>query len=406
MQLEDLNLSAKDIMEMADKYMIGAYPRFPFVAVRAKDQYVYDQDGNAWLDFFGGIAVNSCGNCNEKVTKAICEQAQELVHTANYPYTIPQAVLAKRICDAIGMDQIFYQNSGTEANEAMIKMVRKFGIDNYSPDRFHIITAQNSFHGRTYGALSATYQPESSLHTGFKPLLEGFDYAEFNNLESFKAAITPQTIGIMIEPVQGESGVYPATPEFLKGLRQLCDSKGLILMFDEVQTGWGRTGSLMAYMGYGIKPDVVSMAKAMGNGIPIGAICANKNLASAFTPGAHGTTFGGNVLSCAAAYAAIGEIIDRDLSANAAKMGKYFMDILRSIPHVKEVRGKGLIIGIEFDAPVGINIKHGCLDRHMLVNLIGQSIIRLVPPLIINESDCDKAYDILKAAAAEAYEIE
>ncbi len=403
MQLKDVHLSAGEIIELTEKYLIETYPRFPFVAVRAKDQYIYDSEGNAWLDFYAGIAVNSCGSVNEKVTAAIQQQAEELVHTFNYPYTIPQAVLAELICEQIGMEKIFYQSTGTEANEGMIKLARKYGTDKYGPEKYHIVTAKKGFHGRTYGALSATGQPESVLHQGFEPMLPGFTYAEYNNLDAFKAACNEHTIAIMIEPMQGEGGVIPATPEFMHGLRDFCDENDILLLLDEVQTGWGRTGTLMAYMGYGIKPDIVSMAKAMGNGFPIGAFCTAARIAETFNAGAHGTTYGGNVLACAASYAAIQEIINRDLPANAAKMGAYFCQLLKTLPHVKEVRGKGLLIGVEFDAPVAAAVKHGCTDRRLLITALGASVIRMVPPLIITEEDCDKAFAIIKAAVEEAY---
>ncbi len=209
MQLEDVNLTAQEIMELTKKYLIETYPRFPFVAVKAKGQYIYDSEGQAWLDFYGGIAVNNCGNVNDRVTAALQNQAAELVHTFNYPYTIPQALLAQRICESIGMDKIFFQSSGTDANEGMIKLARKYGHDTYGPGKYHIVTAKKGFHGRTYGALSATGQPGSVLHQGFGPLLPGFTYADFNDLDSFKAACGEETVAIMIEPVQGKAASSP-----------------------------------------------------------------------------------------------------------------------------------------------------------------------------------------------------
>ena len=231
--------------------------------------YLYDEGGDGYLDFYGGIAVNSAGNCNEKVVAAIKDQVEDIIHTFNYPYTIPQALLAKLICETIGMDKIFYQSTGTEANEAMIKMARKYGVDEYGPNKYNIVTAKNGFHGRTYGSMSATGQPDNGCQIGFKPMVPGFTYAEYNNLQAFKDACTENTIAIMIEPIQGEGGVHPATQEFMQGLRKLCDEKGMLLLLDEVQTGWCRTGKTMAYMHYNVKPDIVSMAKAMGGGMPI-----------------------------------------------------------------------------------------------------------------------------------------
>ena len=377
---------------------IETYERFDFLAESAKDQYIYDEKGERYLDFYAGIAVNSAGNCNEKVVNAVVEQAKTLMHTFNYPYTIPQALLAEKVCTTIGMDKIFFQNSGTEANEAMIKMARKYGIEKYGPNKYHIVTAKMGFHGRTFGAMSATGQPGNGCQVGFGPMTYGFSYAPYNDLKAFKDACTENTIAIMIEPVQGEGGVHPATQEFMQGLREFCDEKGMLLLIDEVQTGWCRTGKIMSFMHYGIKPDIVSMAKALGGGMPIGAICATAEVAKAFTPGSHGTTFGGHPVSCAAALAEVEELLDKDLAGNAARMGEYFMGLLKDLPHVvKEVRGQGLLVGVEFDDTVNaVEIKHECLKRHLLITAIGDHIIRMIPPLIITKEDCDEAYRILE----------
>lgn len=398
MKLKDTKLSKEELKELVSKYMIDTYERFDFVAETAKDMYLYDENGESYLDFYGGIAVNSAGNCNEKVVEAIKEQVNDIIHTFNYPYTIPQALLAKLICETIGMDKIFYQSTGTEANEAMIKMARKYGVEKYGPNKYNIVTAKNGFHGRTYGSMSATGQPDNGCQIGFKPMVPGFTYAEYNDLQSFKDACTENTIAIMIEPIQGEGGVHPATQEFMEGLRKFCDEKGMLLLLDEVQTGWCRTGKVMAYMHYDIKPDIVSMAKAMGGGMPIAAICANEEVSKAFTPGSHGTTYGGNPVCCAASYAQINELLDRDLASNADTMGEYFKCKLKDLPHVKEVRGKGLLVGVEFDCDIALDVKHKCFDRKLLITAIGKNVIRMVPPLILNEKDCDKAFEIIKAA--------
>lgn len=399
MKLKDTGLTAQDIKDKVNKYMVETYERYDFVAETAKDMYMYSTDGDAYLDFYAGIAVNSAGNCNEKIVAAVQEQCQQLMQTFNYPYTIPQALLAEKICTTIGMDKVFYQNSGAEANEAMIKMARKYGVEKYGPHKYNIVTAKMSFHGRTFGAMSATGQPDNACQIGFGDMTPGFTYADYNDLESFKAAVNENTIGIMVEPVQGEGGVHPATEEFLVGLRKLCDEKGILLLLDEVQTGWCRTGAVMSYMNYGIKPDIVSMAKALGGGMPIGAICATEEVAKAFTMGSHGSTFGGHPVSCAAALAEINELLDRDLAGNAKKMGDYFCAKLETLPHVKEVRHQGLFVGVEFDDTINsVDVKHGCFDRKLLVTAIGSSIIRMVPPLIASEADCDKAFDILKAS--------
>ena len=399
MKLKDTGLTFQDIKDKVDKYMIETYERFDFLAETAKDQYMYDENGTPYLDFYAGIAVNSAGNCNEKVVAAVKYQVEDIMHTFNYPYTIPQALLAEKICTTIGMDKIFYQNSGTEANEAMIKMARKYGVEKYGSKRYNIVTASMGFHGRTFGAMSATGQPDNGCQIGFGPMTDGFTYAEYNNLQAFKAACTEDTIAIMVEPVQGEGGVHPATMEFMRGLREFCDEHEMLLLIDEVQTGWCRTGKVMSFMNYGIKPDIVSMAKALGGGMPIGAICATAEVAKAFTPGSHGTTFGGHPVCCAAALAEVNELLDRDLAGNAAKIGTYFMEQLKTLPHVKEVRGQGLLVGVEFDDTIsGVDVKHECLHRHLLITAIGAHIIRMIPPLIITEEDCDKAVAIIREA--------
>ena len=399
MKLKDTGLTFQDIKDKVDKYMIETYERFDFLAETAKDQYMYDENGTPYLDFYAGIAVNSAGNCNEKVVAAVKDQVEDIMHTFNYPYTIPQALLAEKICTTIGMDKIFYQNSGTEANEAMIKMARKYGVEKYGPKRYNIVTASMGFHGRTFGAMSATGQPDNGCQIGFGPMTDGFTYAEYNNLQAFKDACTEDTIAIMVEPVQGEGGVHPATMEFMQGLREFCDEHEMLLLIDEVQTGWCRTGKVMSFMNYGIKPDIVSMAKALGGGMPIGAICATAEVAKAFTPGSHGTTFGGHPVCCAAALAEVNELLSRDLAGNAAKMGAYFMEQLKTLPHVKEVRGQGLLVGVEFDDTIsGVDVKHECLHRHLLITAIGAHIIRMIPPLIITEEDCDKAVAIIREA--------
>ena len=404
MKLQETGLTAQELKDIVNKYMIETYARYDFIAERAEGMYLYDEKGDAYLDFYGGVAVNSPGNRNPKVVAAVKNQMDDIVHTFNYPYTIPQALLAKKICDSIGMDKIFYQNSGTEANECMIKMARKYGIETFGPHKYEIITAKNGFHGRTMGAVAATGQPDSAIQKDFGPMLPGFSYAEYNNLEDFASKITPNTIAIMIEPVQGEGGVHPATQEFIEGLRKLCDENDMLLLFDEVQTGWGRTGSLMAFMGYGVKPDCVSMAKAMGGGMPIAACCASEKVAKAFSSGTHGSTYGGHPVSCAAALASISEIIDMNLSENAKVVGEYMVEQMSKLPHVKEARGRGLLVGCEYDLPIAVNVKWECMKRHALITAIGSSTNRMIPPLIATKKDVDKLMDIMREAIPAAVE--
>ena len=402
MKLKDTGLTAKELKDMVKKYMVETYPRYDFIAERAEGMYLYDEKGEAYLDFYGGVAVNSPGNRNPKVVAAVKDQMDDIMHTFNYPYTVPQALLSKKICDTIGMDKIFYQNSGTEANECMIKMARKYGIDNYGPDRYEIITAKEGFHGRTFGSMSATGQPDSAIHKGFGPMVPGFVYAEYNNLEDFASKVTKNTIAIMIEPVQGEGGVHPATQEFMEGLRKLCDDNDMLLLLDEVQTGWGRTGAPMAYIGYGVKPDAVSMAKAMGGGMPIGACCARKEVAAALGAGTHGSTYGGHPVACAAALASVSEILDNHLSENAKEVGAYFVEKLAKLPHVVEARGRGLLVGCEYDIPIAMDVKWNTFKRHALITAIGDNINRMIPPLTATKEDVDQVVEIMKAAIEEA----
>ncbi len=396
MDLKSTGKTKEEIKELYNTYFYETFARFDFVADQGEDDYIIDENGRRYLDFMAGIAVNSAGHCNKKVVEAIREQCGQLMHASNYCYTVPQAMLAERVCKAIGMEKIYYQNSGAEANEVMIKLARKYGKDNYGPNRYHIVTAKNSFHGRTLATLAATGQPGTAIQNNYDPLIPGFSYAEFNNLKSFEDACTKDTIAIMVEPVQGEGGVIPATEEFLKGLRKLCDERDMLLLFDEVQTGWGRTGSLMAFMGYGVKPDCVSMAKAMGGGMPIGAMCTSAKLALTFGPGAHGSTYAGNPVACAASYAQIGEIIDEKLPENADKVGAYFREKLSKLPCVKEVRGRGLMIGVEFEKDIATDVKYRASEEGLLITAVRPTVIRLVPPLNVTEALCDEAYTILE----------
>ncbi len=397
MKLKDFNLTKDELIEMADKYMNETFKRYDFVADESHDMYLYDENEGKYLDFLGGIAVNSVGGCNQKVIDAINEQSKVMIHASNYFYTVPQIVLAKLISETIGMDKVQFQNSGAEANEAMTKLARKYGNEKKGPGKNTIITAYNSFHGRTLATLSATGQPGSAIHKGFEPLVEGFKYAEFNNLKSFEDAVTDDVVAIMVEPVQGEGGVYPATKEFLQGLRKLCDDKGLLLLLDEVQTGWGRTGAVMSYMNYGIKPDAVTMAKAMGGGMPIAAMCATNEAMESLSAGSHGTTFGGNPVCCAASYAAINEILDKKLSENAAEMGEYFSEKLRKLPHVTEVRGMGLLVGMVLDGDFAADVKHDAFDKKLLMSVVKPNVIRMVPPLIVTKDEIDEACDIIES---------
>ena len=401
MKLQDVNKTKDDIKDMYNTYFYETFKRLDFIAETGEGSYIIAEDGKKYLDFMAGIAVNSTGHCNKRVVEAIKAQCETMIHASNYCYTVPQVMLAELICKNIGMEKIYFQNSGAEANEAMIKLARKYGKDNFGPNRYKIVTASNSFHGRTLATLAATGQPGTPIQNNYDPFIPGFTYAEYNNLQSFIDACDEDTIAVMVEPVQGEGGVIPATKEFLQGLRKLCDEKNMLLLFDEVQTGWGRTGELMGFMTYDVKSDCVSMAKAMGGGMPIGAMCTSAKLALTFGPGAHGSTYAGNPVCCAASYAQISEIIEEKLADNAKEVGAYFMEKLKSIPDVKEVRGKGLMIGVEFNSNIANDVKYNSADEGLLMTAVRPAVIRFVPPLNVTRDDCDKAWEILNKVVSE-----
>ena len=360
-----------------------------------------DADDKSPITFEYFNADGKNGNWDNPVAKAITE-ATGVTLDVSYPVASQgdaKEDVALMIANDEYPDMIYAKGSATDLYQAGALIDMTDLIEKYGPNRYHIVTAKMGFHGRTFGAMSATGQPGNGCQVGFGPMTYGFSYAPYNDLKAFKDACTENTIAIMIEPVQGEGGVHPATQEFMKGLREFCDEKGMLLLLDEVQTGWCRTGAVMSYMNYGVKPDIVSMAKGLGGGMPIGAICATEEVSKAFTAGSHGTTFGGHPISCAAALAEVGELLDRDLAGNAKKVGDYFAAKLEKLPHVKEVRHQGLLVGVEFDDTIsGVDVKHGCFDRKLLITAIGAHIIRMVPPLIVSEEECDKAVEIIEEA--------
>ena len=397
MKLKDTGLTFQDIKDKVNKYMIETYERFDFLAETADGMYIYDENGTPYLDFYAGIAVNSAGNCNPKVVAAVKDQVEDIMHTFNYPYTIPQALLAEKVCETIGMDKIFYQNSGTEANEAMIKMARKYGIEKYGPNRYHIVTAKMGFHGRTFGAMSATGQPANGCQVGFGPMTYGFSYAPYNDLEAFKDACTENTIAIMVEPVQGEGGVHPATMEFMQGLRKFCDENDMLLLIDEVQTGWCRTGAVMSYMNYGIKPDIVSMAKALGGGMPIGAVMAADTCCNVLTPGTHATTFGGTPIVCSAANVVLDTVGDGQFLMKVREKGEYLRNGILSLgsPNIKGVRGMGLMLGIIVEEGKHSVFANKLIENGVLAITAGKNAVRLLPPLTISKEEMDEALSIM-----------
>jgi predicted acetylornithine/succinylornithine family transaminase len=389
-----------EIKALEKKVIINTYNRRPDTTVlikRGEGIYVWDESGNRYLDFVGGLAVNSLGHCHPAVVEAVCRQAEKLLHASNLYYTEPQVRLAEMLVRHSVADKVFFCNSGAEANEAAIKLARKYGKQKRAADAHEIITAERSFHGRTMAAVTATGQPK--YHHGFEPLVSGFRYGRFNDLASFARLVNERTCAILVEPLQGEGGVYPADQEFLTGLRRLCDEHGLLLIFDEVQCGIGRTGRLFAYEHFAVEPDAFTLAKALGGGLPIGALCVRGEAADCFVPGDHASTFGGNPVACAAALAVLEVILAGGFLAQVEKMGDYLMTRLRQLqsPPVAEVRGLGLMVGMEVDGD-GSALAAYCQERGLLLNCIGGRVLRFLPPLIVEQEHLDVAVTLLGQA--------
>lgn len=376
--------------------LMNTYKQFPNVMVSGEGNYLIDQEGHRYLDFLGGIAVNSLGYGNPILEKAIEEQSKKLIHASNYFFTEPQLGLAKLLVDNTCFDQVFFSNSGAEANEGAIKLARKYSQDKYGKERNEIITFNNSFHGRTLATLTATGQ--DSFHQNFYPLPEGFFYSPFNDFEALEARITPYTCAIMIEPIQGEGGVNPVDPEFLAKLKKRCTSEDILLIFDEVQTGIGRTGKLFAYQTFGVEPDILTSAKALGGGLPLGAFMARNEVARAFVPGDHGSTFGGNPVACACGEAVINTILAPGFLEEMNKIALYFKNSLQVFPgiysFVKEVRGEGLMLGLELAIP-GTDLVRLAYDTGFLINCTNTTVLRFLPPLTIKEREVDKLLEFL-----------
>ncbi len=373
----------------------GAPRQNPITLVRGEGMRVWDDQGHEYLDFLGGIAVNVLGHCPPVLVKAIQEQVATLIHTSNLYYTVPQLELGKLLLDHSVLDKVFFTNSGAEANEAAIKLARKWGRLHRN-GAYEVITALNSFHGRTLATVAAT--GNRHYQEPFDPMPAGFTHVPFNDLEAMRAAVTDRTAAIMLEPILGEAGVIPATRDYLQGVRRLCDEQGLLLILDEVQSGMGRTGTLWAYEGYGVEPDIMTLAKGLAGGLPIGA-CLAKEHAAVFVPGDHGSTFAGNPLVCAAGRAVLQEILDQDLAGNARTMGGRIAAGLRELQSeadagIKEVRAAGLWTGVEFETEKATDVLNRCREAGVLVNKTSGSAIRLAPPLIVTAEDCDQFLDV------------
>ena len=368
------------------------YARLPVKFVRGEGVYLYDDQGREYIDLISGIGVNSLGYNHPKLTKAICDQARELIHISNL-FEVPyQEELARKLVEtSFGAEggKVFFCNSGAEANEALIKLIRKYWRD-LGEDRYEIITFKGSFHGRTYGSLSATGQPK--LHEGFEPMLEGFRYAEFNNIESVKNLINDKTAAVLLEVIQGEGGVNPADGDFIEELYNLTREAGILFAIDEVQTGNGRTGKYWGFQHYGVVPDLFSTAKGLGGGVPVGALVAKNEVAEHFTPGSHGSTFGGNPLAMRAGLVVYGEL-ESGLLNHVQRVGEYFKSALESLDKGR-VKGKGLMLGLELEKPCKELVLKG-LEKGLVFNCTAQRVLRFLPPLVITEDEIDRAVEVL-----------
>jgi predicted acetylornithine/succinylornithine family transaminase len=385
---------------MENKYFMHTVNRVPVTLVRGEGARVWDDNGREYLDFVAGWAVNSLGHSHPVVAKALAEQARTLIQVSNQFYTIPQLQLAELLVQHSCLDKVFISNSGAEANEGAVKLARRYG-KLHRKGAYEVISATGSFHGRTLAMVAASGQAKHQ--EPYKPLPAGFINVEYNNVAAIKSAATDKTCAVMLEPLQGEGGVNIPDDDYLKTLRKWCDEKGILLILDEVQTGIGRLGTLFAYEQYGVEPDIMTLAKGLGSGVPIGAIMV-KESANVFVPGDHGSTFGGNPLVCAAAYATLKYVIDNNVAGNVKKVGQYFIGRLEELKQkysfVTDVRGRGLLLAVEFDREIADDLLKACLENGLLVNRVKPSALRFMPPLIIGNSEVDEAINILDKVLA------
>ena len=385
-----------DSINKTDDFVFQTYQRQGKAFVKGEGCFLWDEDGNVYTDFLAGIAVCSLGHCHPKITAAIHRQASTLVHVSNLFYTQPQADLASRLCEKSFADRVFFANSGAEANEAAIKLARRYFQKKGEKNRIKIITMLQSFHGRTMATLSATGQDK--IKEGFYPLLEGFSHVAFNDIKALEKEMDETVCAVMLEPVQGEGGILPADPDYLQAVRDLCNKKGILLIFDEIQCGMGRCGQLFAHQLYSVTPDIMTLAKALGNGLPIGAMLATKEAATGFDFGSHASTFGGTPLATAAALEVVNIIGEDSFLSQVRQKGQYFMDKLLKLKQdherVVDVRGKGLLLGLEVDKDAGFFVKE-LMKKGFIINGIQDKVLRFAPPLIIGEDDIDRLISAL-----------
>lgn len=391
-------MRTSEVMELYKQYIVPVYTKSPITMVRGRGSRVWDIEGKEYLDFFPGWGVSGLGHCHPKVVNAIKNQSKKIIHVSNNYYNNLQVKLAKVISDRSFGGKVFFCNSGAEANEAAIKFARMFG----RPNRFEIITMKNSFHGRTLATIAATGQ--SKVQVGFEPLPEGFKIVAFNDLAAIEEAITDRTVAVMIELIQGEGGINVANKDYINGLKELCKTRDLLLIFDEVQTGMGRTGELFCYQHYGIEPDVMTLAKSLGNGVPIGAMVVRSGIADTLRPGSHASTFGGSPLVCSAALAVFKAIDKERLLKNVNEMGGYLLSRLNMLkekyPVISEIRGMGFMLGIELKEETKPIVER-CLARKLLINSTQEKVLRLMPPLTVSKKEIDRAIWILDKVLGE-----
>ncbi len=392
-----MNDQNETTMSLADKYMFKTYARFPLTLVRGDGCRVWDEDGKEYLDFVGGIAVCALGHSSPIVSKALEHQSKELVHVSNLYYTRPQTELAQLLVENSFADRVFFCNSGAEANEAAIKLARRYANEKFGPQRHLIISMEDSFHGRTMATLSATGQEK--IKAGYNPLLEGFTFVPFNDLESLDRALDESVCAVMLEPIQGEGGVVVPDADYLKGVKALCQDREALLIFDEVQVGMGRTGKLFAHEHYGITPDIMTLAKALGNGLPIGAMLAIEELSNAFGAGSHATTFGGTPLVTAVSKAVVTSLLEDGWIDHCRVVGDYFKERLEELAKkydfIKEVRGQGLILGVEMMRP-GAAVVKAMMEKGFLINCTQEKVLRFIPPLIVEKEEIDLLVETLE----------
>jgi len=392
----------ENIQQACQEHIFSTYARLPVVFVRGRGVRLWDESGKEYLDFLAGIAVCGLGHCHPEVTRVLSQQADTLVHVSNLFYTRPQVQLACELPRLSFADKVFFSNSGAEANEAALKLARKYSKDRHGAGRFHVISMKDSFHGRTLATLSATGQEK--VHKGFEPLVGGFTFVDFNSLEAVEKAITDRTCAVLVEPIQGEGGINFPAPGYLRELKALCERYDLLLIFDEVQVGMGRTGTLFAHEQEGVTPDIMTLAKALGNGLPIGAMLATNQVAQAFVPGTHATTFGGTPLVTAVAARVLELISAPAFLAKVREVGGYFSDRRNLLKErhglVREVRGRGLLIGVELTVP-GAKIVEKCLARGFVINCTHDTVLRFAPPLIVEKNEIDQLIQVLDEVLGE-----